>query len=1220
MTGRRQGGRAALALVAALVLGCRSESPPTPTTVQTSKTVAASRLHPPDDQPSGVVALAWGGSSASRRLGVVFQDGRFALYQPDRGLDPIVKGRDPEHAAQTLAIVEADRLVTASDAGLTLWDVAKEPPSVLDRQEIGSVEALAVDREGDLFAALADGRLIRFSLSGGASTLVAKAERPADGPTAVRGLLMLDEGRGLITFQADGRARRLRRDLNGKAEDLGQARCLAFVGRDRVARMIDPPTLVVEPIEGPGPVRRLTLARPATALLAAKGGTTLVMAGVGEWLVVDLNDTRRPLDARVVPAAPGPTIIAIDPDDRSGRRLAIADASGLIEVLDLDAFTKRARPRSPDEVAEWAFVPERRLDRSRTVEVGAKLEPVREALERNEMAGVPGLLRDLETDATLSPVDDVERHVLNAAYQRRNGWPTSMVLKSLEQARAGFSRLGLVDREADMRFWQGLLLAPGLHSPTGDPDQTTDALERLQQALDLYQSRDPSSIPGLDDSAPRSRASSASNRDPKRLLDGVQRQVVLCEALEAWCLLGLGNQRAAADLFAKVLEASQTDPVLSQVVELDRIAAAIAAGSGHWNQAEQLDARVLKRLEGDQHDRLGLRLEARLARVGALSALGRWKDASRLLDLNGPDTDEWRLRRATVEVRAGRTVPMPEPDDDDPGGSHVRGRLLAGSPDRSSWTEAVRELNRAAEAHRQAGRDPLAVEADLECAETLERLGRPAEAVPIYAGLARRVRLALATDQTRRAASPLLDDPGRPFRGLARCALALDQPAAVLSAIDGADLAAWFRQAGETIVGSVPLGLALEDRPLLEQLRSARRDGTRTDVRRLETRLSTHRSWPTLTDPSGAFDPALLGLNESTAVLVVAKVGPESLVEVVVRGHRVVKARALSASRSELRHAVQAWRRGLADGGRDLEPNSQASSLGGLLSLVPEPDASRDAPPPSAKTTWESYFEDVLIQPIAESLDGVTRLIIVPDDALGALPFEAMGRSSRLMQRYSIRYAPSVTLLRWMRESKPVQPGPIRRALLLAKADLPGLAAAWRSSGLVVESATGPSARPARLLNPAPSGFDLMFVASNATLDPRLSPWGDLDLRLSDNANGLPDNGRLTATELLSAPLSSRLLILCPGDPTDRARATGPGLRDLARAALAAGAESVVLSLWDPPSTSSLLFQTEIGRALAKGDSPGQALDRARLTVARDPRFRDPVHWAGSVLYGLPEP
>lgn len=526
----------------------------------------------------------------------------------------------------------------------------------------------------------------------------------------------------------------------------------------------------------------------------------------------------------------------------------------------------------------------------------------------------------------------------------------------------------------------------------------------------------------------------------------------------------------------------------------------------------------------------------------------------------------------------------------------------------------------AAEAHRQAGLDSLADEADLECAETLERLGRPAEAFPLYAELARRLRFSLATDQTRRIARPLLDDPGRPFRGLARCALALDQPAAVLSAIDGADLADWFRQSGETVVGSTPRGLALEDRPLLEQLRSARRDGTRVDARRLETRLATHRPWPTLTDPSGGFDPAVLGLDESTAVLVVAKVGPESLVEVVVLGDRVVKARVLSASRSDLRRAVQAWRRDLADGGRDLEPNGRKSSLGDLLSLASEPDAPRAASARLAKTTREAYFEHVLIQPIAETLDGVTRLIVVPDDALAALPFEAIGRTSRLMQRYSIRYAPSVTLLRWMNESKPDQPAPIRGALLLSEADSSGLVEVLRSSGLTVESATGPLARPARLLNPATSGFDLIHLTSNATLDPRLSPWGDLDLHLSVDPDESPDTGCLTATELLSAPLSSRVLVLCVGGPADRARATGPGLRDLARAALAAGAESVVLSLWDPPSSSSLLFQAVLGRALANGEPPGKALDRARLAVARDPRFRDPVHWAGHVLYGPPGP
>jgi CHAT domain-containing protein len=93
---------------------------------------------------------------------------------------------------------------------------------------------------------------------------------------------------------------------------------------------------------------------------------------------------------------------------------------------------------------------------------------------------------------------------------------------------------------------------------------------------------------------------------------------------------------------------------------------------------------------------------------------------------------------------------------------------------------------------------------------------------------------------------------------------------------------------------------------------------------------------------------------------------------------------------------------------------------------------------------------------------------------------------------------------------------------------------------------------------------------------------------------------------------------LAVGTPADRGSVTGPGLRDLAGAWLSAGARAVLLALWDPPAESGPRLLAEFHRAVASGAPPAVALEGARRAVARDPRLRDPVHWAGFVLYGAP--
>src|SRR5262249_8609666 len=140
---------------------------------------------------------------------------------------------------------------------------------------------------------------------------------------------------------------------------------------------------------------------------------------------------------------------------------------------------------------------------------------------------------------------------------------------------------------------------------------------------------------------------------------GTLRQVMLAEAMRAWCFLQRGDLRRAALAFEPVELAARSDPVLAQVVELNRVSAALAAVKEDWAVAAEADARVLDGLD-PANDRPGLRREAALTRVGALAALGRWGAAARMLDVTSASDAVSSLRRAIALRRAGQVGTIPE--------------------------------------------------------------------------------------------------------------------------------------------------------------------------------------------------------------------------------------------------------------------------------------------------------------------------------------------------------------------------------------------------------------------------------------------------------------------------------------------------------------------------------------------------------------------------------
>jgi tetratricopeptide (TPR) repeat protein len=246
-----------------------------------------------------------------------------------------------------------------------------------------------------------------------------------------------------------------------------------------------------------------------------------------------------------------------------------------------------------------------------------------------------------------------------------------------------------------------------------------------------------------------------------------------------------------------------------------------------------------------------------------------------------------------------------------------------------------------------------------------------------------------------------------------------------------------------------------------------------------------------------------------------------------------------------------------------------------------------------------------ILQPMPES--GPAQLVIVPHGPLHRLPFHAFCEpdGQYLIENHEISYAPSATV--WaLCQQQPVRS--IREATLIGCSsealpsiaqELETLCRLFPSSRVLRESA---ATRDAILK--ATTGQDLLHLACHGTFrtdNPLFSA-----LQLSD--------GWLTAADMLSMDLNGALVTLSACE-SGRSHVTGGDeLVGFTRAALAAGAASVVVSGWRVDDATTALLMKMFYADLKDGGSRAAALRAAQLDLlARNPH---PWHWAAFSLSG----
>ena len=295
----------------------------------------------------------------------------------------------------------------------------------------------------------------------------------------------------------------------------------------------------------------------------------------------------------------------------------------------------------------------------------------------------------------------------------------------------------------------------------------------------------------------------------------------------------------------------------------------------------------------------------------------------------------------------------------------------------------------------------------------------------------------------------------------------------------------------------------------------------------------------------------------------------------------------------------------------------------------------------SADAWRDAAAEVVKLVPAAAwtAMGNAPRVLIVPDDVLWHVPFEALPFEGQVLgDKTAIRYVASVTSL------LPPAATPAPPSTLLAVAS-PELTAAEKermtatAPDWIVRGSDASEAEAravVRALGAESEGMMSGATATEAAFRTRAPGAGWIHVAAPFRVNGASplfspvllggdpaavsseNDGVLEAREMFDLTLHARAVVLTDGAALSM-RAAAPAIDVVAWAWRAAGVSSIVVPRWSASRESSAGLLEEFYTQIRGGASIEVALQRARAAIRAREDTHAPVHWAGWMLVGPPE-
>ncbi|CAN5898973.1 hypothetical protein BH24BAC1_BH24BAC1_31180 [soil metagenome] len=278
-----------------------------------------------------------------------------------------------------------------------------------------------------------------------------------------------------------------------------------------------------------------------------------------------------------------------------------------------------------------------------------------------------------------------------------------------------------------------------------------------------------------------------------------------------------------------------------------------------------------------------------------------------------------------------------------------------------------------------------------------------------------------------------------------------------------------------------------------------------------------------------------------------------------------------------------------------------------------------------------------LLLPLAASIAGKRRLVIIQDKELCYLPFEVLvsdpATELYLLQDYIVSYAYSAKLLRPAAENS----AKARGISVLAMAPFVGPSGEDRSAGMpdsllplpasgqeVAEVGgqvyTGQEATKERM-SQAASSYDIIHLATNAKADNQDALQSFISFFPQGNSFG---DYRLYVEEIYNLNFEKLKLVVLSACETGSGKIiNGEGIMSLARAFAYAGCPSTVTTLWKAADNSTAAIATGFHQYLKAGMPKDEALRQAKIDYIENQenwRLRSPAYWANFISIGDQSP
>lgn len=312
-------------------------------------------------------------------------------------------------------------------------------------------------------------------------------------------------------------------------------------------------------------------------------------------------------------------------------------------------------------------------------------------------------------------------------------------------------------------------------------------------------------------------------------------------------------------------------------------------------------------------------------------------------------------------------------------------------------------------------------------------------------------------------------------------------------------------------------------------------------------------------------------------------------------------------------------------------------------------------------------FYELLILPVEDKLVGKKELVIIPNDLLAFLPYEAfiMPDGRYLVEKYDIRYLPSLSVGNELANRKYSDNRKPLLAFGNAVYDVPNaqtqqsqsqeqfnemmksvetdskegmsmkkyydaLGISWENlSGTLAELDAISSLVPNSVCikgkdvneqnvkqmsaNGQLKGYKILHFATHGIVIPEYQDLSALVL-----SQGLPnDDGYLRASEIAKLNLNADFVNLSACETGLGKIYGGEGVVGLTQSFLLAGANSIAVSLWKVSDQSTMEFQKEFYRLVFVEKMPiSKAINQVKRTFIKG-QYNQPFYWAPFVYYGM---